>query len=792
MIIGIELRQLVIGASGGISQLVKGVCESMFVLYPEHQFLVFCTPFNRAMLESHSENIRFLTLSSATFFSDLDRIAVENNLDVLFRTYPMEDTLQFPLNKQIFLIPDIQHEVYPEFFSKQALRSRRTAFSKALTHAGAIGTISEFAKKSLYDFSETKCNDIFLMEPSLQKVHSLTTTEDCLTEQEKALIPKTPFFLFPANIWKHKNHPRLLQAFRLLLKSNRDLTVSLVLTGNRKGWKELHKNNKDLPVVHLGFIRPEFSRILMERAQALVFFTLYEGFGIPLLEAFNTDTPVLCSNTTSLPEVGGDAVITCSPLDISAMAHAMNEILKNNALRETLVQRGKERLNAYSWERSAHNLFAACARVAEKARQKVVYEESTSKNLPLVSIVTPSFNQGRFLKRTIDSVLSQNYPHIEYIVIDGGSTDDSVNILSSYTDRFFWISEPDNGQTHAINKGIKRAKGEILAYLNSDDVLTPGAIEKVVDFFLNDPHCDMVYGQADYIDEQDNIIGTYKTDEYSFNRLAKDCMICQPSAFWRRRVVEKIGFFDEQLHFVMDYDYWLRIAKARMDIQFLHEKLSCSRLYPETKTLSGRGKIYQEIFSICKHHMGYTHLNYYQGYWHHLIYEKKNTLNKIARLLSIKGLHLPVSKIHYYWSRQNQNFANLIKKIKEFGKSSLKKILFIKKTISKSKIRGFFSDNWLSKEFSCNLKKRAVGEILYIGGVTPMDSTMLIMAGKKRVGQFRFTAHQYQQVSIPNELVDNKRIYIQFTESFTDAAGRELAFLLHDTNFFSEQDTWVT
>lgn len=224
-------------------------------------------------------------------------------------------------------------------------------------------------------------------------------------------------------------------------------------------------------------------------------------------------------------------MITCSPLDISAMADAMNEILQNNALRETLVQRGKVRLNAYSWERSAHNLFAACARVAEKARQKVVYEESTSKNLPLVSIVTPSFNQGRFLKRTIDSVLSQNYPHIEYIVIDGGSTDDSVNILSSYTDRFFWISEPDNGQTHAINKGIKRAKGEILAYLNSDDVLTPGAIQKVVDFFLNDPHCDMVYGQADYIDEQDNIIGTYRTDEYSFNRLAKDCMICQPSAF---------------------------------------------------------------------------------------------------------------------------------------------------------------------------------------------------------------------------------------------------------------------
>ncbi|KTD43972.1 glycosyltransferase [Legionella parisiensis] len=788
MIIGIELRQLVIGASGGISQLVKGICESLFILYPEHQFLVFCTPFNRAMLESHSENIRFFTLSSTTFFSDLDRIAVENNVDVLFRTYPMEDTLQFPLNKQIFLIPDIQHEVYPEFFSKQVLQSRRASFSKALNHAGAIGTISEFAKKSLYDFSETKCDDIFLMEPSLQKVHSLTTTEDCLTDKEKALIPQTPFFFFPANIWKHKNHTRLLQAFRLLLKNNPDLTVSLILTGNRDGWKKLHKNNKDLPVLHLGFIRPEFFRILMERAQALVFFTLYEGFGMPLLEAFNTGTPVLCSDTTSLPEVGGDAVITCSPLDISAMANAMKEILKNRELRETLVQRGKARLNAYSWERSAHNLFAACNRVAEKITQKVSYEEPTSTNLPLVSIVTPSYNQGRFLKRTIDSVLSQDYPHIEYIVIDGGSTDDSVDILSSYSDRFFWISEPDNGQTHAINKGMKQAKGEIFAYLNSDDVLTPGAIQKVVDFFLNHPTCDMVYGQADYINEHDNIIGTYRTDEYSFNRLSRDCMICQPSAFWRRRVVEKIGLFDEQLHFVMDYDYWLRIAKAGMDIHFLHEKLSCSRLYPETKTLSGRIKIFQEIFNISKHHIGYTHLNYYQGYWHHLIYEKKNTINQIVRFFSIKNLHLPISKLHYHWARRTQNFSNLTKRIKEFGKIRFKAIT----SLPKSNISGFFSDNWLSKEFSCNLRKRAVGEVLYIGGITPMDSTMLIMAGKKRVGQFQFTAHQYQKVSIPNELVNNKRIYIQFTESFIDAAGRELAFLIHDTNFFSERDTWAT
>lgn len=784
MIIGIELRQLVLGASGGVSQLVKGICEHMFLLYPEHQFLVFCTPFNRAMLECHSENVTYFTLSSATFFSDLDRIAAENNLDVLFRSYPMEATLHFPLQKQIFLIPDIQHEEYPEFFSEQELRLRRASFSKALTQAGAIGTISEFAKKSLHDFSKTTCDDIFLMEPALQTVHSLTTTEECLTDEEKALIPKTPFFFFPANIWKHKNHVRLLQAFRLLLKNNRHLNISLVLTGNRQGWKELHKKNKDLPIFHLGFIRPEFFRILMERAQALVFFTLYEGFGIPLLEAFNTGTPVLCSNTTSLPEVGGNAVISCSPLDISAMANAMHEILQNSQLRQTLVQRGKVRLNAYSWERSAHNLFSACTRVKDKVRGKIIDNELASNNLPLVSIVTPSFNQGRFLRRTIESVLNQDYPHIEYIVIDGGSTDESVDILTSYAHRFSWISESDKGQTDAINKGMKQAKGEILAYLNSDDVLTPGAIRKVVDFFLAHPHCDMAYGKADYIDEHDNIIGSYKTDEYSFNRLSQDCMICQPAAFWRRDVVEKIGLFDDQLHYVMDYDYWLRIATARLDIQFLQEKLAHSRLHPETKTLSERTKIYREIFNICNYHIGYTHLNYYQGYWHHLIYEK-NAISPILRLLPAKNLHIPLSKLHYHCANRSESLSILIKKIEKLRKPFRKNTL-----LSTSSLSGFFSDNWLSKEFSCNSKKRSVGEILYIGGITPMNSTMIVMSGKKRIGHYQFNAHQYQKIFIPNELVENERIQIQFTESFIDAAGRELAFLLQDTNIFSEQDTW--
>src|SRR5438270_571819 len=116
--------------------------------------------------------------------------------------------------------------------------------------------------------------------------------------------------------------------------------------------------------------------------------------------------------------------------------------------------------------------------------------------LPIVSMVTPSFNQGRFLRRTIDSVLSQDYPHVEYLVFDGGSTDESIDVLRSYGDRFLWTSERDRGQTDAINKGLRRAKGDILAYLNSDDVLLPGAIATVAEHFRKNPAWDVVYGNA--------------------------------------------------------------------------------------------------------------------------------------------------------------------------------------------------------------------------------------------------------------------------------------------------------
>ena len=253
--------------------------------------------------------------------------------------------------------------------------------------------------------------------------------------------------------------------------------------------------------------------------------------------------------------------------------------------------------------------------------------------MPLVSIVTPSFNQGRFLRRTIESVLGQDYPHIEYIVCDGGSTDESLDILQSYGEQFHWHSESDRGQSHAINKGLRQARGDILAYLNSDDVLLPGAIASVARHFQRRPDSDLIYGNAHWIDENDRVLGDYPTAPYDFERLLQDCFICQPAAFWRRRVMDRIGLFDETLHYAMDYDYWMRLGRAGGVLTQVPDVLAGSRLHAQTKTLSARMQVYHEILAVSRRHAPDASFSQYYAYWHHRCHERPSGWPRLLRWL---------------------------------------------------------------------------------------------------------------------------------------------------------------
>lgn len=281
---------------------------------------------------------------------------------------------------------------------------------------------------------------------------------------------------------------------------------------------------------------------------------------------------------------------------------------------------------------------------------------ATETDLPLVSIVTPSYQQGRFLRLCIESVLTQDYPHIEYCVFDGGSTDDSVEILKSYGDRFFWKSEPDGGQTSAINSGLRRAKGTILAYLNSDDVLLPGAVSAAVEEWRRNPQADVVYGRAHFIDEAGAITGEYETHPFNLEEFKAQCYICQPATFWHRRVVDRLGIFDENFQTAMDYEFWQRIAANDGRFVMLDQFLACSRDYATTKTRSQRDKMYRDVFKSQWHHWGRVHPQWWRGlldylkserhvWWRPLIPSWKRS-EPLANLLSRTVRKTPAARVN--------------------------------------------------------------------------------------------------------------------------------------------------
>lgn len=181
----------------------------------------------------------------------------------------------------------------------------------------------------------------------------------------------------------------------------------------------------------------------------------------------------------------------------------------------------------------------------------------------LVSIITPSFNQGRFIEETILSVKKQNYPHIEHIIVDGGSTDETLDVIRRYegTYNLRWVSEPDEGQADALSKGFRLARGEVLGWLNADDTYQMGAVSSAVVCLQDHPGVDLVYGNFSYIDEAGEILYTHITPEFSLEKLLYGNIIPQTAMFFRRRIIEEIGGVDPRLHYVMDWEFVLRIAR---------------------------------------------------------------------------------------------------------------------------------------------------------------------------------------------------------------------------------------
>ncbi len=247
---------------------------------------------------------------------------------------------------------------------------------------------------------------------------------------------------------------------------------------------------------------------------------------------------------------------------------------------------------------------------------------------PKISIITPSYNQAEFLERTIRSVIDQSYPNLEYIIIDGGSTDGSVEIIKKYADKLaYWVSEKDSGQTNAINKGFKRATGEIAAWLNSDDEYCAGSLETVGRTFMSDKKLDFVFGDRLTINEYGKVLRKDRHTKYCFTALiVLGFIFSQPACFWKRELFTKYGYLDENRQFCMDYEFFCRIGRG-LNARHVREFFAKYRSHKNTKSSNTEDVLKKEhkevellyLQEVCRgfpYWMVKLAMHFYRGVWY--------------------------------------------------------------------------------------------------------------------------------------------------------------------------------
>lgn len=293
----------------------------------------------------------------------------------------------------------------------------------------------------------------------------------------------------------------------------------------------------------------------------------------------------------------------------------------------------------------------------------------SSGEYPLVTVVTPSYNKGPFIEETIESVLSQDYPNIEYLVLDGGSTDGTLDILRRYRGRLHYISHRDKGQANAVNQGFAIARGEILAFLNADDTYLPGAVRRAVRYLQENPDAAVVYGEGYWVDRWGKIISRYPTRPFDPKILQQNCYICQPTSFIRSEVFRAVGGLNEKLNFALDYDLWIRVSRRYRMLQ-VDEFLATSRMYPENKTLGKRHQAFREYIRVAKTHFDYAHFDVVYGYCR-CVLDKRDLFFEPVRPSRIKfaaslimGCYFNPTHLLRFWNECTKEIAAGLAKLK--------------------------------------------------------------------------------------------------------------------------------
>jgi glycosyltransferase involved in cell wall biosynthesis len=384
---------------------------------------------------------------------------------------------------------------------------------------------------------------------------------------------------------------------------------------------------------------------------------------------------------------------------------------------------------------------------------------------PVVTIVTPSYNQGRFIRATIESVLSQNYPHLEYIVMDGGSTDQTAAVVKEYSSRLTFISEKDRGQSHAINKGFQIARGSLLAWLNSDDLYLPGSIRAAVETFAENPVAGAVYGEGYLVDSAGESRSRFPwTQAFDLWRLAHlSDYILQQTVFFRRSALDEVGYLDETLRYTMDWDILIRLGK-RYPLEYIPAYMACLREYPEAKTFAGGVERVSEIRSMLSRHTGMLLSPGYVVYgldtYHQILCRK------------VDQLFLP-------------RLPSIAEKLRWLIRYTAGKI--VSRTVRES--QGLYADGWAGPVLRYMLSAGSGG--LTFEGSTPQsggfrDQQVRISANGVRLGQFQLPPGDFHlTVPLPPRLdsqslnlkIKAARSVVSLSET-ADGSRRRLAYRL--------------
>lgn len=666
MKVGINLRLLDPGKIGGMEVYITNLLDCMLLCDETLEYLLFTTAENSHLFQYDTARAKKRLVNHNNSNPVIKDALKKEKLDLYFCPLFILEPLDIDV-PAVINIPDVQHEIFPEYFTPETLTWRKMYLQPSGKIADAVITLSDFSKATIAERLEIDKEKIHTIYLSAENRYENKLDVEIKEQVRKKYQLPNVFGFYPANTWPHKNHRNLVLALDLY-RNKYGESPSIVLTGSEgEGHGDLVRLIKkyDLAntITHLGYIEKDDMPYLYGNATFVVFPSLFEGFGMPVLEAMHVGCPVACSNTTSLPEVAGEAALYFDPESVEQIADAIYQMITEQPTRNCLVEKGKEQIKKFSWITTARETIDVFHEAVKKSKF------NNTDVAPLVSIITPSFNQGIFIEETINSVLSQDYPNIEYIIVDGGSTDHTLTILKKYQDKLKWFSEPDRGQADAINKGMRMAKGRIVGWLNSDDTYLPRAISKIVTYFSNNPDKIMVYGEGLHVNKEGVLIDRYPTLPFDLKTLAEKCYLCQPTVFLRSAVLPKMGYLNTSLQTCMDYDLWIRIGRVYADrIGFLNDYLANSRLYEEAKTLSMREVVYSEIISTVKKYYGYVPMTWIYGYIHDIIepeylkeYGDRSRWAKLVLLTSYmfkclaltKSIHALVGVLRYFIKRRS-------------------------------------------------------------------------------------------------------------------------------------------